>query len=65
MPCVLRQKTTTTEVKMSKIGLFVGSTTGKTEEAAEMIQKEFGGDEIVTIHDMNEVDPESLLKYKI
>ena len=49
---------------MSKIGLFVGSTTGKTEEAAEMIQEEFGGDEVVTIHDMNEVNPESFLKYK-
>jgi len=39
MPCVLRQKTTTTEVKMSKIGLFVGSTTGETEEAAETTQE--------------------------
>ncbi len=29
---------------MSKIGLFVGSTTGKTKSAAEMIQEEFGGE---------------------
>ena len=41
---------------MSKIGLFLGSTTGKTESAAEMIQSEFGGDEIVTIHNISEVN---------
>ncbi|MGK7910275.1 MAG: flavodoxin FldA [Synechococcus sp.] len=29
---------------MAKIGLFYGSTTGNTEEAAEAIQNEFGGD---------------------
>ena len=29
---------------MAKIGLFYGSTTGNTEEAAESIQKAFGGD---------------------
>ncbi|MEM1172546.1 MAG: flavodoxin FldA [Cyanobacteria bacterium P01_H01_bin.35] len=41
---------------MSTIGLFVGSTTGKTEEAAETIQKELGGDGVVTIHNMSEVN---------
>lgn len=54
MPCVLRQKTTTTEVKMSKIGLFVGSTTGETEEAAETTQEEFGGENDVNLEDFND-----------
>ncbi len=49
---------------MSKIGLFVGSTTGKTEEAAEIIQKEFGGDEVVTIHNMNEANSEDFDGYQ-
>ncbi len=37
---------------MSKIGLFYGSTTGKTESAAEMIQAEFGGSSVVTLHEI-------------
>lgn len=35
---------------MSKIGLFFGTQTGKTEYTAEAIQKEFGGDSVVTLH---------------
>jgi hypothetical protein len=34
---------------MSQIGLFYGSTTGKTEEAA------FGGDDVVTLYEIIEV----------
>ena len=49
---------------MSQIGLFVGSTTGKTEEAAEIIQKEFGGDEVVTIHNMTEANSEDFDGYQ-
>ncbi len=30
---------------MAKIGLFYGSSTGKTETAAEAIQAEFGGED--------------------
>jgi len=41
---------------MAKIGLFYGSTTGKTEEAAETIQKEFGGDSVVALHEISEVE---------
>ncbi len=41
---------------MSKIGLFFGSTTGKTESLAEMIQKEFGGENIVTLHNILEAE---------
>jgi flavodoxin I len=40
---------------MAKIGLFYGSTTGKTQSTAEMIQEEFGGEGIVTLHDVSEV----------
>ncbi|OZH51381.1 flavodoxin FldA [Hydrocoleum sp. CS-953] len=49
---------------MSKIGLFVGSTTGKTEEAAEIIQKEFGGDDVVTIHNMTDAQPDDFNGYQ-
>lgn len=37
---------------MSKIGLFYGTTTGKTESAAEMIQEQLGGSSVVTAHDI-------------
>jgi flavodoxin I len=40
---------------MAKIGLFYGSTTGKTQSTAEMIQEEFGGESIVTLHDISDV----------
>ena len=49
---------------MSKIGLFVGTTTGKTEEAAEKIKEEFGGDDVVTIHDISEASPEDFDGYQ-
>ncbi len=49
---------------MSKIGLFVGSTTGKTEEAAEIIQKEFGGDGVVTIYNMTDAQTDDFDGYK-
>lgn len=37
---------------MSTIGLFFGSTTGKTEYAAETIQTEFGGEDVVALHNI-------------
>lgn len=40
---------------MSKIGLFYGTQTGKTESIAEMIRDEFGASE-VDLHDMSQVD---------
>ena len=40
---------------MSKIGLFFGTQTGKTESIAEMIRDEFGDGEI-DLHDMSNVD---------
>ena len=40
---------------MSKIGLFYGTQTGKTESIAEMIRDEFGASEI-DMHDMSQTD---------
>jgi flavodoxin I len=40
---------------MSKIGLFYGTQTGKTEIIAEMIRDEFG-DSTIELHDMAQVD---------
>lgn len=37
---------------MSKIGLFYGTQTGNTQTEAELIQKEFGGEEAVTLYDV-------------
>jgi flavodoxin I len=48
---------------MSQIGLFVGSTTGKTEEAAEIVQKEFGGENVVTIHNVADIEASELENY--
>ncbi|AFY78883.1 flavodoxin, long chain [Pleurocapsa sp. PCC 7327] len=49
---------------MSKIGLFYGSTTGKTQSAAEMIQEAFGGDSVVTLYDIAEVEASDFDKYQ-
>ncbi len=49
---------------MSKIGLFYGSTTGKTESAAEMIQAEFGGESVVTLHEISEVQDSDFDQYQ-
>ncbi|NEQ36654.1 MAG: flavodoxin FldA [Okeania sp. SIO3I5] len=49
---------------MSKIGIFVGSTTGKTEDAAEIVKKEFGGDEVATIYNMDGVNPKDFNDYQ-
>ena len=37
---------------MTKIGLFYGSSTGKTESIAEAIQAEFGGEEVVSLYEI-------------
>ena len=41
---------------MTKISLFYGTQTGYTQTAAEMIQKEFGGDSVVTLSDISKVE---------
>lgn len=47
---------------MTKVGLFYGSNTGNTEEAAEKIQ-ELLGEDVVTLHDMSEADPGDFEQY--
>jgi flavodoxin I len=48
---------------MSKIGLFYGTQTGKTETVAEIIQKELGGEQVVDLQDMANADVEDLAQY--
>jgi flavodoxin I len=47
---------------MAKIGLFYGSTTGKTEMVVESIQKEFGTD-VVDLHNIADVDESDFEEY--
>lgn len=49
---------------MTKIGFFYGTTTGKTESAAEMIKDEFGGDSVVTVHDIADVSDSDFSDYE-
>ena len=49
---------------MTKIGLFYGTTTGKTESAAEMIKDEFGGDSVVTVHDIADTSDSDFSDYE-
>ncbi len=48
---------------MAKIGLFYGTQTGYTQTAAEMIQKEFGGEGIVELYDISKVEPSDFEQY--
>jgi flavodoxin I len=49
---------------MSKaIGLFYGTTTGKTESVADMIRDEFGGD-IVTLHEIGSIENDDFAEYE-
>ncbi|MBW4655876.1 MAG: flavodoxin FldA [Kaiparowitsia implicata GSE-PSE-MK54-09C] len=48
---------------MATIGLFFGTQTGNTETIAETIQKEFGGDSVVTLHDIADSSPEDFEPY--
>jgi flavodoxin I len=47
---------------MSKIGLFYGTQTGKTETIAEMIQEELGNNNVV-LHDMSQVEVDDFTGY--
>ncbi len=49
---------------MSQIGLFYGTTTGKTENAAEMIKDALGGDDIVTVHEISDVNGDEFSQYE-
>ncbi|MCB2222264.1 MAG: flavodoxin [Bacteroidetes bacterium] len=47
---------------MKKIGLFYGTTSGKTKRVAEQIKKEFG-EKTVDLFDIKQIKPEDILKY--
>jgi flavodoxin I len=48
---------------MAKVGLFYGTQTGNTQTVAELIQKEFGGDGVVELHDIASVDTSDFAQY--
>lgn len=48
---------------MAKIGLFYGTQTGNTQDAAETIQDELGGESVVTLLDVAEADSSDLEGY--
>lgn len=48
---------------MAKIGLFFGTQTGTTQDIAERIQKELGGDGVVDLYDISGADATDLEKY--
>ncbi len=49
---------------MSQIGLFYGTTTGKTENAAELIRDALGGEDIVTVYEISDVNGDELSQYE-
>ncbi len=48
---------------MSQIGMFFGTTTGKTAEAAEKIQEVFGGEDVVTLIEILDAENEDFSSY--
>ncbi|MEB3312184.1 MAG: flavodoxin FldA [Snowella sp.] len=48
---------------MAKIGLFYGTQTGNTQAIAELIQKEFGGADVVEVMDIAKASTEDLEAY--
>lgn len=48
---------------MANVGLFYGSTTGKTADVAEQIQTTLGGDSAVDLHDISEKSAADLAEY--
>ena len=49
---------------MTKIGLFYGSTTGKTEAAAEAVRDALGGETVVTLHEIADVSGDDFANYE-
>ena len=47
---------------MKKIGLFYGSTSGRTQKAADLIRKEFG-EKLVDSYNIKDIKPELILTY--
>ncbi len=48
---------------MAKIALFFGTQTGNTQTEAEIIQKEFGGEEVVSLYDISKTEPSDFNEY--
>lgn len=48
---------------MAKIGLFYGSTSSKTADVAEQLQAALGGDGVIDLYDIAEVEVEQLAEY--
>ncbi|MFN6566654.1 flavodoxin [Nostoc minutum NIES-26] len=48
---------------MSNIGLFFGTQTGNTQTESETIQKEFGGDNVVNLHDISQAESSDFNNY--
>lgn len=48
---------------MSQIGMFFGTTTGKTAEAAEKIQDAFGGESVVTLIEIPDAEEGDFASY--
>lgn len=49
---------------MAKIGLFYGTQTGNTQTVAEYIQKEFGGNSVVDLHDVANAETSDFEEYE-
>ena len=49
---------------MAKIGLFYGTQTSNTQTAAELIQKEFGGESVVDLYDIADADTSDFDDYE-
>ena len=49
---------------MTKIGLFFATQTGNTEMIAQTMQKVFGGNEIVTLHNIADTEAAELESYE-
>ena len=49
---------------MAKVGLFYGSTTGKTADAAEQLQAALGGDSVVELHDIADSSADDFAGYE-
>ncbi len=48
---------------MAKIGIFYGSTEGNTERIVTEIQKQLGGDEVATLHNVNAATADDMQPY--
>lgn len=49
---------------MAKIGIFYGSTEGNTERIVNMIQEEFGGEDVVALHNVNSASADDISEYE-